>query len=100
MANSGDDCKNCSKKYVGETKRLSAQRVKEHTTELEQLTEGQQFTREARKHSTSDISKSGVTDHARQLNHVIDWDSVRIVAKEADWKMRGMKRRTRIGIYR
>ena len=52
------------------------------------MTEGQTFTREARKHSTSDISKSAVTDHAR---HLIDWDSARIVAKEADWKMRGIK---------
>ena len=78
------NCKNCSKKYVGETKRMLTQRVKEHKKEVEQLTEGQKFTSEARKHSTSVISKSAVTDHARQLNHVIDWDSVRIVPKEAD----------------
>ena len=32
-----------------------------------------------------------MTNHVRQLNHVIDWDSARIVAKEADWKMRGTK---------
>ena len=71
--------------------RLLTQRVKEHNKEIEQLTEEQKFTREASKHSTLDISKQQVTDHARQLNHVIDWDSARIVAKEADWKMRGIK---------
>ena len=45
----------------------------------------------ARKHSTKAISKSGVTDHARQLNHVMDWDSAKIVAREADCKLRGIK---------
>ena len=47
--------------------------------------------REARKLSTLDISKSAVTDHARQLNHMIDWDSAKIVTKEVDWKLRGIK---------
>ena len=80
------DCKTCSKKYVGETKILLAQRIKEHK-KVEQLTEGHQFTREARKHSSEDISKSAVTDHARQLNHVIGWDSSEIVTREADRKL-------------
>ena len=55
------------------------------------MTQGYKFTRKARKHSTKDISKSAVTDHARQLNHMIDWDSAKIVTREADWKMRGIK---------
>ena len=75
----------------GETKRLLAQRIKEHKKEVKQLTEGHKFTREARKLSTLDISKSAVTDHARQSNHVIDWDSAKIVTKEANWKMREIK---------
>ena len=68
-----------------------AQRIKENKKELEQLTEGQKFTREARKHSTLDISKPVVTDHTRELHHVIGWDSARIVAEKTDRKLRGIK---------
>ena len=85
------DCKNCPKKYVGETKRLLEQRVKEHKKEVDVLADTQKFTRETRKTSITEFSKSAITDHARQLNHVIDWDSAKIVAREADWKIRGIK---------
>ena len=85
------DCQNCNKKYVGETKRLLSQRVKEHRTEVEKLTSTSKFTREARKASISEISKSAITDHVRRENHVIDWDSAKIVCREADWRDRGIK---------
>ena len=49
------------------------------------------LTREASKLSTWDILKSAVTNHARQLNHVIDCDNAKTVIKEADWKMRCIK---------
>ena len=58
---------------------------------MDTIAEGQKYTRGARKKSQSEISKSAITDHAKQHNHIINWDSAKIVAKEADWRLRGIK---------
>ena len=49
------------------------------------------FTRGQRE-STSDVkNKSAVTDHVIKENHVINWESAKIVKKESDWFARGVK---------
>ena len=85
------DCKNCEKKYVGETKRMLKTRVKEHREEVEKVDKGRSYTRETRKQSETDRWKSAITDHVCQNNHVIDWESARLVEREGDWKTRGIK---------
>ena len=40
------------------------------------------FTRGNRKASDTERHESAIVDHVVKENHVIDWDSVRIVAKE------------------
>ena len=37
------------------------------------------------------MHKSAITDHAIQQNHVIAWDSVKIVDKESERKIRWIK---------
>ena len=85
------DCESCDMKYVGETKRVVKARVKEHRTEVEKMQEVMVYTRNARKASETTVHKSAITDHVSQLNHLIDWDSAKLVERERDWTIRGMK---------
>ena len=84
-------CGNCEKKYIGETKRKLSVRVKEHREEVEKIDLGRSFTRGTRKQSVNERHKSAITDHICVSNHVIQWDSARIVKKEGDWRTRGIK---------
>mgnify|MGYP001545966652 CR=1 FL=1 len=99
------DCKNCSGKYIGETKRKLNTRVKEHRDEAEKVGSSLPFTRANRKQSQSQQWSSAITDHTVQNNHIMDWDSARIVQKESDWRTRGIIealwiRKTRTNINR
>ena len=38
-----------------------------------------------------EIYQSVLTDHIASKNHMIDWEGVRLPAKEPDWKKRGVK---------
>ena len=40
------------------------------------------FTQDKRKQSETGRNKSAVTDHVCQTNHLIDWDSARMVERE------------------
>ena len=85
------ECGNCERVYIGETKRTLATRIKEHRDETEKISRNVHFTRGQRE-STSDVrSKSAVTDHVIKENHVINWESAKIVKKESDWFARGVK---------
>ena len=44
-----------------------------------------------RKLSETTVHKSAITDHVSQLNHLIDWDSAKLVERERDWSTRGVK---------
>ena len=85
------DCMNCKKCYIGETKRKLATRVKEHRKEVEKLDKGRSFTRDSKKQALNERSKSAITDHVTQEKHVIDWDSAKLLQREGDWVVRGIK---------
>ena len=38
-----------------------------------------------------EIHQSALTDHIAKKNHTINWEGVRLPAKESDWKKRGVK---------
>ena len=38
-----------------------------------------------------EIHQSALTNHVASKNHMIDWEGVRLLAKEPDWKKRGVK---------
>ena len=86
------DCKGCDKKYVGETKRKLKVRVKEHRSEAEKVSESTVYTRDRKRQSQSEMWGSALTDHAVKENHVIDWESAKIVEKEREDLARGHKR--------
>ena len=61
--------------------------MKEHRKEVDSFTAGTQ-SRASRARDSSVTHKSAITDHAVEQNHVIDWDSAKVVArwiKEALW---------------
>ena len=76
-------CKNCKLSYVGETARKLETRLKEHRVEYEKSMETK-FTRSTRKQSETEINKSAITDHAKQCNHIIDWEGAKVVDTEGD----------------
>ena len=65
-------------------------RQNEHKKDLKQL-EGVKYTRARRKESLTEIHQSALTDHVMSKNHTINWEGVRLLAKEPDWKKRGVK---------
>ena len=78
-------CKNCNYTYVGETGRKFSLRLKEHKKEAERLaSKSKNFTRQARKQSLGEQSKSAIADQALQYNHVIDWDGAKVLQMECD----------------
>ena len=48
-------------------------RLKEHKVEYEKAM-NTKYTHNTRKQSESEISKHDITDHAKQCNHIIDWE--------------------------
>ena len=59
---------------------------KEHKKDLTQL-EWVKYTR-ARKESLMEIHQLALTDRVVSKTHTIDWEGVRLLAKEPDWKKR------------
>jgi len=78
-------CKNGDKVFVGETGRRLGTRLGEHRKEVE-ATCSIAYTRSRELLSTKEHYKSAITDHAVQMNHVIDWDGADIVDKA--WRAR------------
>ena len=76
--------------YIEETGRRFEMREKEHKKDVKQLEEVK-YSRARRKESLTEIHQSALTDHVVSKNHTIDWEGVRLPAKEPDWKKRGVK---------
>jgi len=57
---------------------------------VDSFTAGMQ-TRTSRARESSVTHKSAITDHAMEENHVIDWDKVKVVDREAQRQTRWIK---------
>ena len=73
-----------------ETGRKFEIREKEHKKELKQL-ERVKYIRARRKESLMEIHQLALTDHVASKNHTLDWEGVKLPAKEPDWKKREVK---------
>ena len=87
----GIPCRNCEFIYVGETSRQLKTRIAEHKDEVDKVMENIVNTRSRRKESTTELHKSAITDHAVRENHIIDWEGVKILDKDSDFKKRGIR---------
>ena len=65
--------------------------VKEHRSEAEKVSEATVYTRDRKRQSQSEMWDSALTDHSVTENHVIDWESAKIVEKEIEYLARGIK---------
>ena len=85
-------CSNCKSSYIGETGRRFSTRLSEHKRETEKLeAEKKNFTRQSRKQSLSEQSRSAVADHAVQNNHVINWQDAKVLCKECNTRSRHIR---------
>lgn len=86
-------CKSCTSSYIGETSRRLSIRIEEHKKDCEK--KDQVHTRAQRASLSQQMNKSAITDHVIKEKHVIDWEGVRIVAREDQ----DMARRIREAIW-
>ena len=83
-------CKNCNHSYVGETAHKLETRVKEHR-QVYNKAPNSRYTRSMRKVSETEVNKSAITDHAKQCDHVIDWEGAKVIDSESDRYRRWIK---------
>jgi hypothetical protein len=76
-------CQACEKVYIGETGRSFGTRMKEHKKEVDDIGDTA-FTCAPQRRASKDYNKSAITDHASQNNHIINWDSAKIIDREQD----------------
>ena len=69
------ECKNCIKKYTGETGRKLKERITEHKNDGEKARKEEKIT--------------GLSQHMKTIGHSPDQDNVRIIYRENNWKKRG-----------
>ena len=85
-------CANCKASYIGETGRRFSTRLSEHKKETEKLEASKKnFTRQTRKQSESEQSRSAVADHAVQNNHIINWQDAKVLCKECNVRSRRIR---------
>ena len=84
------DCMSCDKVYIGETGRKLETRREEHKAESEKVTAVRRTRSTSTTEDTSKL-KSGIAQHLRDHNHVMNWDSTKIIDREDNKKRRWIK---------
>ena len=72
------------------------QECSDNWRQLDKVDKSARFTRAQRKTSESTYSRSALTDHSSQNNHIIDWDNSKLVGREDQWKRRQILETIRI----
>jgi hypothetical protein len=83
-------CQGCPKSYIGESGRLLGTRLDEHKKEANKVS-AKSYTRAYKKASVDEQYKSAITEHVASSNHVIGWEEVKVIDKEAHKTTRWLK---------
>ena len=83
-------CLSCPQKYIGETGRKLETRIKEHQDECEKVTAKRKTRSVAQEEDTSKL-KSAISEHARENNHIMNWDDVSILERETNKRTRWIR---------
>ena len=73
-------CLNCKQVYIGETGRRLEVRIDEHHKECKKVNSTIKTRNKSVTEDPDDL-KSAIAKHTRQFNHVMDWDSVKILER-------------------
>ena len=87
----GDFFRTVMTQYCSKWTTADGLRVKEHRSEAEKVSKSTVYTRDRKRQSQSEMWGSALTDQAVKENHVIDWESAKIVEKEREDLARGIK---------
>ena len=83
-------CLSCPQVYIGETGRKLSVRINEHQKETEKVTASRK-TRSKTATEDTDEFQSAIAVHAREMNHLMNFDDVSILDRESIWIRRRMK---------
>ena len=95
-------CQSCSQVYIGETGRKLRTREKDHRTETEKVT-AKRKTRSTSKAEDTSTFQSAISEHCREHNHLMNWDSIKVIDREDNKFRRWVKesmhvRKLKVGI--
>ena len=83
-------CSSCPQVYIGETGRKMSVRIEEHRKETEKVT-SRRKTRSTSVTEDTSTFRSAISVHAREKNHIMNFDDVSILDREDIWIRRRMK---------
>ena len=83
-------CLSCPQKYIGETGRKLETRIKEHQEECEKVMAKRKTRSVPQEEDTSKL-KSAISEHARENNHIMNWDEVGILERDTDKRTRWIR---------
>ena len=83
-------CSSCPQVYIGETGRKMSVRIEEHRKETEKVT-SRRKTRSTSVTEDTSTFRSAISVHAREKNHIMNFDDVSILDREDIWIRRRVK---------
>ena len=84
------ECHSCPQVYIGETGRKLSIREKEHREETDKVTSRRKTRSTSISEDTSEF-KSAISEHCRKYNHIMNWDSLKVIDREDNKYRRWIK---------
>ena len=84
------ECQSCPQVYIEETGRKLSIREKEHREETDKVTSRRKTRSTSISEDTSEF-KSAISEHCRKHNHIMKWDSLKVIDREDNRYRRWVK---------